>query len=261
MRLTCLFQPSLPVNPRRILAASIFLIGLTPAIAPSREHSSFHFIVGGADGFSLVGLQRIWNSPIPLIPRRTTLKLHACLLNLALCCAVGLPAAAVAQTPMSSTATSHTNPAQVYGKLLSGFEKEITGAAEAMPADKYSFAPTQGEFKGVRSFGEQVKHLAEANYEFFDGWNVGTPVADPVIEKLTTKAEILKALSDSYAYAHKAIDSITAANAFDAMGKEGDTRAGTAAFCLAHSMDHYGQMVVYLRMNGIVPPASRKSGM
>jgi uncharacterized damage-inducible protein DinB len=157
---------------------------------------------------------------------------------------------------MSSGASS--SPAQVYGGLMSGMQKEITSAAEAMPADKYNFAPTQGEFAGVRTFGQQVKHLAEANYEFFDGWNIGTPVKEADIEKLTSKEDILKALADSYVYAHKAIDSINAANAFTPLGK--GSRAGDAAFCLAHSMDHYGQMVVYLRMNGIVPPASRKSG-
>jgi len=160
---------------------------------------------------------------------------------------------------MSMANTPNPTPAQTYNKLLSGMEKEITSAAEAMPADKYDFAPTQGEFKGVRTFGQQVKHLAEANYEFFEGWNVGTPVDPAAIEKLTTKADILKALADSYVYAHKGFDSITAANAFTPLDKQGDTRAGMAAFCLAHSMDHYGQIVVYLRMNGIIPPASRKS--
>jgi len=180
------------------------------------------------------------------------------LLQLALCCSVGF-VPAVAQMSMSDSST--TSPAQVYGKLMTGMEKEITSAAEAMPEDKYNFAPTQGEFKGVRTFGQQVKHLAEANYEFFDGWNVGTAVDDASIEKLTSKADILKALADSFAYAHKAIDSITAANAFQSLGKDKGTRAGDAAFCLAHSMDHYGQIVVYLRMNGIVPPASRKGGM
>ncbi|AXC13251.1 hypothetical protein ACPOL_3972 [Acidisarcina polymorpha] len=163
--------------------------------------------------------------------------------------------------PASSSVTTSASPSAVYGKLMSGMEKEITSAAEAMPEDKYSFAPSQGEFKGVRTFGEQVKHLAESNYEFFDGWNVGAPVDDAAIEKLTSKAEILKALSDSYAYAHKATDTITTANAFESLGKDKGTRAGTAAFCIAHAMDHYGQMVVYLRLNGIIPPASRKSGM
>jgi hypothetical protein len=184
------------------------------------------------------------------------MKLGTSLVRLALCCTLGVTPA-IAQMSMSSSTT--TGPAQIYGKLMSGMEKEITSAAEAMPEDKYSFVPTQGEFKGVRTFGEQVKHLAESNYEFFDGWNVGTPVDDAAIEKLSSKADILKALSDSYSYAHKAIDTINAANAFESLGKDKGTRAGMAAFCIAHSMDHYGQMVVYLRMNGIIPPASRKS--
>ena len=185
------------------------------------------------------------------------MKMLHCLSKLALCCSLCYPAATLAQ--MSSSAPTATTPAQVYGRLMTNTQKEITSAAEAMPADKYNFAPTQGEFTGVRTFGQQVKHLAEANYGFFDGWNVGTPIADADIEKLTSRDDILKALSDSYVYAHRAIDSITAANAFEQMGKNG-TRTGLAAFCIAHSMDHYGQMVVYLRLNGIVPPASRKSG-
>ncbi len=190
------------------------------------------------------------------------MKLNRSLTKLAVYCAIALPAIALSQMPASSSAGGSADPAKTYSKMLTGFQKEITGAAEAMPPEKYNFAPTEGEFQGVRTFGGQVKHLAEANYEFFEGWNIGTPVKDADIEKLTSKADILKALSDSYTYAQNAIDSMTAANAFAPIGKNGSgTRAGAAAFCLAHSMDHYGQMVVYLRMNGIVPPASRKSGM
>jgi uncharacterized damage-inducible protein DinB len=158
---------------------------------------------------------------------------------------------------MSSPASS---PAQIYGKLMTGTQGEITGAAEAMPADKYNFAPTHGEFTGVRTFGQQVKHLAESNYEFFDNWDVGPAPDAASIEKLINKDDILKALSDSYIYAHKAVDTITAANAFESLGKDKGTRAGMAAYCIAHSMDHYGQLVIYLRMNGIVPPASRQPG-
>jgi uncharacterized damage-inducible protein DinB len=151
-------------------------------------------------------------------------------------------------------------PAQVYGKLLSGMEQEFVGAAEAMPEDKYDFAPPAGlgEFKGVRTFGQQIKHVAEANYYFFSGPNYSEAddkVKSDAIEKLTSKADIVKALKDSFALAHAAIDSITPENAF-VMTSHG-TRAGMAAFGIAHFMDHYGQMVVYLRMNGIVPPASR----
>lgn len=150
-------------------------------------------------------------------------------------------------------------PSQVYGKLLSLVEKEFVGAAEAMPEDKFAFVPTQGEFAKVRSFGDQLKHVAEANGYFFH--DPSKPLSDlkeqkDTIEKLKTKAEILKALKDSLAQAHTYVDAITPENAF-VTTESGNTRAGLASFGIAHMMDHYGQLVVYLRMNGIVPPASR----
>ena len=65
---------------------------------------------------------------------------------------------------------------------------EVVGAAEAMPADKYDFVPTTGEFKGVRTFGQQVKHLAQANYEFFLRWTFPEHAIDPkTIEASTPK--------------------------------------------------------------------------
>jgi uncharacterized damage-inducible protein DinB len=160
-------------------------------------------------------------------------------------------------TPAKPAVGTVMSPSQTYGKLLSGMEGEFVSAAEAMPEDKYDFAPTQGDFKGVRTFGEQVKHVAEANAYFFH--DPSKPVTDDsaAYAKLKTKAEILKALKDSFAQAHAYVDGITAENAF-VMTANG-TRAGMAAFGIAHMMDHYGQMVEYLRMNGIVPPASRTS--
>jgi uncharacterized damage-inducible protein DinB len=153
-------------------------------------------------------------------------------------------------------------PAQVYGKLLSGMEQEFVSAAEAMPEDKYNFAPpaAQGEFKGVRTFAQQIKHVAEANYFFFSGpsfTEAGDKAAADSIEKLTTKADIVKALKDSFAKAHAFVDTITPENAF--VTTSHGTRAGMTAFGIAHFMDHYGQIAVYLRMNGIVPPASKGS--
>lgn len=177
--------------------------------------------------------------------------------------ALTLAAPAVsAQTP----ATPSPNLAAVLDAQLTAVEKQFVSAAEAMPADKYDFAPptTMGEFKGVRTFAQQVKHLAQANYEFFQGWTVpGATAVDPkTIDALTTKDDIVKALKDSYTYAHAAIATITPENAFIVMGKppRTATRVFLASFCLAHSQDHYGQMVEYLRMNGIVPPASRQQG-
>lgn len=185
---------------------------------------------------------------------RTAGRILGCCL-LAAASTLALAQAAVPAQPAVGTAVS---PAQTFGKLLSGMEQEFVSAAEAMPEEKYNFAPAQGEFKGVRTFGQQVKHVAEANYYFFGGPNFSEAddkVKSDAIEKLTSKADIVKALKDSFVMAHAYIDTITPENAF-IMTAHG-TRAGMAAFGIAHFMDHYGQMVVYLRMNGIVPPASR----
>jgi hypothetical protein len=158
-------------------------------------------------------------------------------------------------TPAPGT---HVSPSETYDKLLSGMEKEFVDAAEAMPAEKYGFKPSVpgGSFDGVRSFGEEVRHVAEANYYFFH--DPDAPLVDnrKEIESLKTKDEIVKALKDSFVVAHKYIAGITEQNAF-VMTKSG-TRGGQAAFGISHFMDHYGQMCVYLRMNGIIPPASRK---
>ena len=179
------------------------------------------------------------------------------------CCllaAASTLALAQAAAPAKPAVGTPVPPAQAYGHLLSGLEQEFVGAAEAMPEDKYNFAPpaTLGEFKGVRTFAQQVKHVAESNYYFFGGPNYSeaeSKAKSDAIEKLTSKADIVKALKDSFAGAHAFVDTITAENAF--VMTEHGTRGGMAAFGIAHFMDHYGQMVEYLRMNGIVPPASR----
>jgi uncharacterized damage-inducible protein DinB len=187
--------------------------------------------------------------------------------RLLLCCAVAsAPAFAFAQEaspakPAKPAVGTVMTPSATYDKLLSGMEKEFVDAAEAMPEDKFNFAPpaTAGDFKGVRSFSGQIKHVTEANYYFFGG---GMSEADmkakaEAIEKNTSKADIIQALKDSFTQAHTFISGITPENAF-VMTASG-TRGGMSAFGIAHMMDHYGQMVVYLRMNGIVPPASRGS--
>jgi uncharacterized damage-inducible protein DinB len=178
------------------------------------------------------------------------------------CCllaAASTLALAQATAPAKPAVGTLMSPSLTYGKLLSGMEQEFVSAAEAMPEDKYNFAPpaAAGEFKGVRTFGEQVKHVAEANAYFFH--DPSKPMVDnrADFEKLKTKAEIVKALKDSFVQAHAYVDSITPENAY-VMTANG-TRAGMAAFGIAHFMDHYGQICVYLRMNGIVPPASRGS--
>lgn len=191
-------------------------------------------------------------------------------MGLGLCIALAGPAVLPAQETTTApaaapAAATQIAPADSLNALFTLLEREVTSAADAMPAEKYDFAPptTMGLYTGVRSFSSQVKHLAEANYEFFQGWNVPGAVDTKTIEALKSKDDIVKALKDSYAYAHQAIATITPENAFTALPGPPErkaTRVSLAAFAMAHSMDHYGQMVEYLRMNGIVPPASRKSG-
>lgn len=154
--------------------------------------------------------------------------------------------------------------ASVLDKELSLVEQQVVSAAEAMPEDKYSFAPAAGEFKGVRTFAEQARHIGAANNMFFGlffGEKPDLEAAEKGPAGVTTKAQIVQYLKNSYAKGHKAIATITAANAVTLV--EGapfplvNTRLGMASFACAHSFDHYGQMVEYLRMNGIIPPASR----
>ena len=158
---------------------------------------------------------------------------------------------------------------QVVDDWIANTETKLVAVAEAMPEDKYKFAPTNGEFRGVRTFAKQVKHVAAANYLFAAGILGEQPPADAADERgpdaVRTKAEILKYLKDSFAYLHKAVATIDAKNVVEPIkspfgqGTEGlgGTRLGLAAGAIAHASNHYGQMVEYLRMNSIIPPASQ----
>jgi hypothetical protein len=145
-------------------------------------------------------------------------------------------------------------------------EKDFIPALEAMPEAKFGFVPTQGQFKGVRSFAAQAKHVAAVNY-----W-VGAVILGekPPVDvgkgdgpaEMKGKAEVIAYVKGSYDYAHKALKSINDRNGLLAIkspfGEGTTSRVALANMLLAHTMDHYGQNVVFLRMNGIVPPASRK---
>ncbi len=160
-------------------------------------------------------------------------------------------------------AGTEMSPVQGEDELLNLFEAEFMGVAKAMPADKYSFAPASAngaKYEGVRTFAQEVSHVATANY-YFASKILGEkmPIDPKNLAGMTSKDDLLKAAADSFAYAHKAIASITPQNAFVAIdGVDGlHTRAVIASFISAHGYDHYGQMVEYLRMNGVVPPGSK----
>ena len=154
---------------------------------------------------------------------------------------------------------------KVFDNQLRLAEREVVSLAEAMPADKYAFAPSDGEFKGVRTFELQVKHLATTLYVVGAG-SLGekSPVEAGENENgaasIKGKEATVKYLKDAFAYAHKATQALTPENATQMMdnGAGGkSSRIGMANVAIWHSFDHYGQMVVYARMNGIVPPASQ----
>lgn len=165
----------------------------------------------------------------------------------------------------SGNPAEHHAASQVVDEWIIHAETNLVAAADAMPAEKYSFTPTNGEFRGVRNFAKQVKHVAAANYVLGAGILGEQPPADAADERgpdsVRTKAEIIKYLKDSFAYLHKAVATIDEKNVFEQIknpfGKRAQTRIGLVAGAIAHSSNHYGQMVEYLRMNGIVPPASQ----
>jgi hypothetical protein len=175
-----------------------------------------------------------------------------------------LSVSALAQMAKPSDATRTI--AQVLDGSLTNVEGEFVSAADAMPEDKYGFAPSNGEFKGVRTFAQQVKHVAAVNYI------VGSVILgekSPVDiggengpDSIKSKADIVKFLKDSFAYAHKAVATIDEKNVVapikNPFGEASTTRLGMGTVFAWHSMDHYGQIVEYLRMNGIIPPASRR---
>jgi uncharacterized damage-inducible protein DinB len=155
------------------------------------------------------------------------------------------------------------SPVEAQDELLNLFQEEFMGVAKAMPADKYAFAPpsTNGaKYDGVRTFAQEVSHVTLANY-YFASKILGEklPVDGKAIQGLTSKDDLLKAAAASFDYAHKALASITPDNAYVAIdGVDGlHSRSVIASFISAHGYDHYGQMVEYLRMNGIVPPGSK----
>jgi len=163
----------------------------------------------------------------------------------------------------------HKTTAESIGGVLSYTEDQFFSVAQAMPAEKYSYVPSApgGKFDGVRTFGEQVKHVACANFAFFNEIEGKTPPEH--CEKggpapAQTKAELLKYLRDSFDYGNKILATINAKNAMDRVdGPYGgpDTKLGIAVIAVWHVADHYGQVVYYLRLNGIVPPPTQQQGL
>jgi DinB superfamily len=190
--------------------------------------------------------------------------LSAALILTAAAAEQGTRSAAAANAPQSQP--SPPTVASTVDREISAIEKLIVDVAEAMPEDKFNFSPENlnipgSDYKGVRTFAVQVKHVATSNYFIWSpltGEKLPEGLKDgngP--ETLKTKAEIIKFLKDSFALGHKAVATLTTENMLQNPEHSKSTWLYLATFGVAHAYDHYGQMVEYLRMSGIVPPASR----
>jgi len=175
-------------------------------------------------------------------------------------------AAAASTPPAPQSQQSPPTIASIMDREISTVEKQIVEAAEAMPEDKFNFSPENlnipgSAYKGVRTFAVQVKHVASSNY-FIWSPLTGDKVPESIKDgngpaDLKSKADIIKFLKDSFALGHRTAATLKAENMLQTTGNSKSTRLHLAEFGVAHAYDHYGQMVEYLRMNGIVPPASR----
>ena len=156
--------------------------------------------------------------------------------------------------------------ASTVDRQIGVVEKLLVDAADAMPESKFGFSPESlnisgSEYKGVRTFAKQVTHVAASNYFLWAGVT-GDKIPDDYKggdgpANLKTKAEIIKFLKDSFAMGHKAAAMLTPENMLQPAAGSTSSRLHFATFGIEHAYDSYGQIVEYLRMNGIVPPASR----
>ena len=156
---------------------------------------------------------------------------------------------------------------KIFDRQLTSTEKEVVSLVEAMPADKFGFAPTDGEFKGVRTFAQEARHIAY-EIDVVSAALLGQPTPPTAEGKedgpddLKTKDQIVAYMKDAFANAHKAMATLTNDNLLQETSdpfnpKNKRTRVDSAGIIFWHTMDHYGQMVEYARMNGVIPPASR----
>lgn len=160
-----------------------------------------------------------------------------------------------------TTPTGPRNVSQVVDYWVTNTEQLVVPAADAMPEAKYSFAPSNGDFSGVRTFAEQVTHLAAANYQLAAATLGEEPPAgtdhETAPDRLKTKAQIMDYLKGSFTTLHRAATALNENNMDDPISSKGNrTRLLMLIDAVVHSSNHYGQMVEYLRMNNIVPPAS-----
>lgn len=180
---------------------------------------------------------------------------------LLLICLFGAPAAAVSQEATKPAAPApQANPLSTHNKVVYARLKDILlRSAEKMPEEHYGFKPVDT----VRSYGQLVGHVADAQY-LFCSVALGEKSPAPGIEKgKTSKADLIAALKDSFAYCDRAYDGLTDATAVQPVKLFGSDmpKLGALSINNAHTLEHYGNIATYLRIKNLVPPTSEGGGM
>src|SRR5271170_866922 len=168
---------------------------------------------------------------------------------------MAIPGAVLAQEKAQAPAAPPANPITMSEKGFYGFVSgAVIGAAQKMPEENYSFKPTPE----VRSFGQLVGHVADASYNFCSQVMGEANPAKDIEKTKTSKADLVAALKDGVAYCNKAFGSMTDAKASEMVKIFNFSMARLTLFSLntAHTDEHYGNMVTYMRLKGIVPPSS-----
>src|SRR5262245_12011963 len=172
------------------------------------------------------------------------------------------PLTAAAQTTDSGLGVfASTSMASVAKEMHAAIRRNLAEAAASMPAEEYSFKPTPD----VRSFGELIGHVATANYFFCSQAKSERPPSTVNYEKTTGKTDLVKALNDSLAYCDGAYSTMTDSNfnqTVKTRGPSGDrdtTLGAVLVFNTAHNNEHYGNIIVYMRLKGHVPPSTART--
>ncbi len=158
-------------------------------------------------------------------------------------------------TAVLSAQSQPANPLMRSSKGIYSISKgDVMGSVSAIPDDLWSYQPT----KDVRTVGQLFAHIADGQYEFCGAALEGKPVSKDIEKTAKTKAEIVSALKDAFAYCDAAYDKLDDAKASEIISFFGMkvTRLGVMDFNVAHNMEHYGNLVTYMRLKGIVPPSS-----
>jgi hypothetical protein len=170
----------------------------------------------------------------------------------------------VAVVPVQAADSATAGASDSVRRVLTVTEDQFLSAAEAMPERLYGFTPPGDGFEGVRTFAEQVKHVACGQFAFFSEIDHKVPPehcekGGPV--KASTKPELLQYLRESFAYGNRVLAAMTDTSAREQVQGQywGNNASLTVAIAAVwHIADHYGQIVPYLRLNNIVPPPTKQ---